>query len=185
MLTGQPFEGKAQALQQHIDEAFWLDDLQCYAMALDGSKKPVRSVSSNAGHLLWTGTAYVERARILMPRLLQPDLFTGFGIRTLSADNPAYNPLSYHCGSVWPHDTAIIAAGFARYGDHEGAQVIAEALLSAAEPNGQLPELFAGFDRVDQPVPVPYASSCSPQAWAAGAPLLLARALLGLTPPRA
>ena len=180
----QPLRDRARALQQHIDEAYWLDDLECYAMALDGSKKPVRSVSSNAGHLLWTGTALPERAHLLMPRLLQPDMFTGFGIRTLSTDNPAYNPLSYHCGSVWPHDTAIIAAGYAAYDNHEGARTIAEALLSAAEPNGRLPELFAGFDKAEQPIPVPYASSCSPQAWAAGAPLLLTRALLGLTPER-
>jgi glycogen debranching enzyme len=180
----EPLRARALALQQHIDEAYWQDDLDCYAMALDGSKKPVRSVSSNAGHLLWTGTALPERARLLMPRLLEPDMFSGFGIRTLSTDNPAYNPLSYHCGSVWPHDTAIIAAGYARYGDHEGATRIAEALLSSAEPNGRLPELFAGFDKEEQPVPVPYASSCSPQAWAAGAPLLLTRALLGLQPSR-
>lgn len=173
---------RASQLQQRIDERFWLDDLDCYAMALDGQKRPVRSVSSNAGHLLWTGTAYAERAPRLAERLLQPDMFTGFGIRTLSTDNPAFNPLSYHCGSVWPHDTAIVAAGLYRYGFTDEGRRVAEGLLDAAEPNGRLPELFAGFGRDEQPTPVPYMSSCSPQAWAAGAPLLLARAMLGIEP---
>lgn len=181
----EPLRIRADRLRTRIAEAYWVDDLRAYALALDGSKRPVRTVSSNAGHLLWTGTAYPEHASVLMERLLEPDMFTGFGIRTLSTDNPAYNPLSYHCGSVWPHDTAIVAAGYARYGNAEGARVIAEALLGAAEPTGRLPELFAGFDRDAQPAPVPYASSCSPQAWAAGAPFLLTRALLGLEPGRA
>lgn len=175
---------RARRLQERIDEVFWLDDLGTYAMALDGAKQPVRSASSNAGHLLWTGTAFAERAQVLAKRLLAPDLFTGHGIRTLSTMNPAYNPLSYHCGSVWPHDTAIVAAGLFRYGfEHEG-RTVAEGLLDSASVNGRLPELFAGFDRAEQPVPVPYMSSCSPQAWAAGAPLLLARAMLGMEPPR-
>lgn len=176
---------QARTLQNRIDEAFWVEDEQCYAMALDGDKKQVRSVSTNAGHLLWTGTAFAHRAEALAERLLQPDMFTGFGLRTLSANNPAFNPLSYHCGSVWPHDTAIVAAGLYRYGQSAAGHRVAEALLSAADDNsGRLPELFGGFSREEQERPVPYTSSCSPQAWAAGAPLLLARAMRGMHPPR-
>jgi glycogen debranching enzyme len=116
-------------------------------------------------------------------RLLERDMFTGFGLRTLSAANPGYNPLSYHCGSVWPHDTAIVAAGMLRYGlAEQGSEVAASLLDAAGFADGRLPELFGGFDRARFDRPVPYPSSCSPQAWAAGAPLLLVRALLGLQP---
>jgi glycogen debranching enzyme len=178
-----PLVARAGALQAAIEDQFWMDDEDCYAMALDGNDRPVRSVSTNAGHLLWTGTASPERAARLAKRLLARDMFTGFGLRTLSAANRGYNPLSYHCGSVWPHDTAIVASGMLRYGlAEEGARVARALIETAACENGQLPELFGGFDRERFARPVPYQSACSPQAWAAGAPLLLVRSLLGLDP---
>jgi glycogen debranching enzyme len=167
---------RADELRDHIDEAFWMPDDDCYAMALDGDGQQVSSVSSNAGHLLLTGTATDDRARRLSARLMADDMFTGFGIRTLSTSNRGYNPLSYHCGSVWPHDTALIAAGMLRLGLSDGHQ-LALALLDAADESGRFPELFGGFARADHPTPIPYPASCRPQAWAAGAPLLLADGL--------
>lgn len=169
----QPLRERARRLAVDIDARFWMDDEDCFALALDGNKEQVRSVSSNAGHLLFTGSTSVEHAERLTARLMARDMFTGYGVRTLSSGNPAYNPLSYHCGSVWPHDTAIVAAGMAQYGFDEGA-TLSEALLDAAGPTGRLPELFGGFDRARTIRPVPYPTSCAPQAWSAGAPLLLA-----------
>lgn len=166
---------RAERLRAQIDTEFWMDDHDCYALALDGNKQQVASVASNAGHLLFTGTAPPERAARLTHRMMRPDMFTGYGVRTLSSTNPAFNPLSYHCGSVWPHDTAIIAAGMLRYGHVEGEH-LALALLDATTPSGRLPELFGGFDRSRTQRPVPYPTSCSPQAWSAGAPLLLTAA---------
>jgi glycogen debranching enzyme len=168
-----PLRERARTLANNIDAAFWMDDEDCYALALDGHDRPVKSVTSNAGHLLFTGTARVERAERLAARLMHSDMFSGYGMRTLSTRNPAYNPLSYHCGSVWPHDTALVAAGMTRYGCSEGT-TLARALLDAAGPTGRLPELFGGFDRSRGGRPVPYPTSCAPQAWSAGAPLLLA-----------
>jgi glycosyltransferase involved in cell wall biosynthesis len=167
-----PRRQRAAALADAIDERFWLDD-DCYALALDGDERRVRTVASNAGHLLFTGTAAPHRAARPADRLMEDGMFTGFGIRTLNARNPAYNPLSYHCGSVWPHDTAIIAAGMHRYGSPHAA-TLAGALVDAADHEGRLPELFGGFSREQRDRPVPYPTSCSPQAWAAGAPLILA-----------
>lgn len=172
---------RADALAAAIDEAFWMDDEDCYAMALDGAKRPVRSVTTNAGHLLWTGTATGDRARRLAARLVAPDVYTGFGLRTLSSANPAYNPLSYHCGSVWPHDTALVATGMLQRGCTREGLLVADALLDASVATGsRLPELFGGFDRRQHRRPVPYPTSCSPQAWSAGAPLMLTAAALGL-----
>lgn len=174
----EPLIDEAAKLRDQIHELFWMEDESCFALALDGNKKQVASVSSNAGHLLWTATVYDELAPQLAERLMQPDMFTGFGIRTLSNNNPGWNPLSYHCGTIWPHDSAIIAAGMFRYGLNELAIALSNAILDAAECcSGRLPELFAGFDRSHFPSPVPYPSSCSPQAWAAGAPLMLSRYL--------
>lgn len=164
---------RATQLQSAIDERFWLDELDCYALALDGDKRPVATVSSNAGHLLFTRTATGERGHRLARRLMADDMFTGFGLRTLSSTNGGYNPLSYHCGSVWPHDTALVAAGMFEV-EPRLAHRLAAGLLDAADDDGRLPELFGGFARRSHPRPVPYPTSCSPQAWAAGAPLLLA-----------
>jgi len=178
-----PLRERAARLAEAIEERFWMDDEDCYAMALDGEKRPVRSVSTNPGHLLWTGTVRGERARRLAARLMAEDMFTGFGLRTLSATNPAYNPLSYHCGSVWPHDSAIVAAGMLRAGCVREGQAVARAVLDAARAfGGRPPELFGGFSSKRFSRPVPYPTSCSPQAWASASPLLLVRALLGLEP---
>jgi glycogen debranching enzyme len=175
------FERRATELAERFDEAFWLDDVGTYALGLDEAKRPIRSSASNVGHLLWTGIVPPDKARRVARRLVSPAMFSGWGVRTLAADHPAYNPLSYHCGSVWPHDTAIAVAGLARYGFDREAHLVARALLDAAAVGDwRLPELFAGFARDDISVPVPYPSSCSPQAWAAAAPLLIVRAVLGL-----
>ena len=171
-----PWRERASTLRDAIEAQFWVEDIDCYALALDGDKRPVATVTTNAGHLLFTGTTDGDRAARVVRRLMAADMFTGFGLRTLSADNPAYNPLSYHCGSVWPHDTALVAAGMLRF-DREAGRRLALALLDAAEPSGRLPELFGGFSRDDHSRPVPYPTSCSPQAWAAAAPLLLASEL--------
>lgn len=174
---------QATQLKDRFNADFWLDDLGTYAVGLDGQKQAIRSATSNAGHCLWTGIADVERSASVARSLLSPGLFSGWGLRTLHADNPGFNPLSYHCGSVWPHDTAIAVAGLARYGHAAEAAQLAAGLLDASTfTGGRLPELFAGFSRDDLPAPIPYPSSCSPQAWAAAAPLLVLRSLLDLDP---
>jgi glycogen debranching enzyme len=150
-------------------------------MALDADKKPVDALASNMGHCLWTGIVDEERAQQVVEALMSPEMFTGFGIRTLSSKAGAYNPMSYHNGSVWPHDNAIIAAGLRRYGFVAEAHRVVLGLIDAAAGFGdRLPELFCGFDRREFDRPVPYPTSCSPQAWAAAAPLLLVRSLCGL-----
>lgn len=179
----QRFDERAEELRVRFDDAFWIDEAGWYAVALDGDKRTVASRTSNLGHLLWTGIIPQERAERLAGHLVDPAMFTGWGIRTLASDNAGYNPLSYHCGSVWPHDTAIAVAGLARYGCDEQAQTIACGLLDAStHSGGRLPELFGGFGRDDLHTPVPYPASCSPQAWSAAAPLLLVRSMLGLQP---
>ncbi|WP_456285526.1 amylo-alpha-1,6-glucosidase [Microbacterium sp. JZ70] len=172
---------RAADLQARFHEAFWLPDEGFYALALDARKEPVRVLSSNVGHCLWTGIVPDEVADRVIDRLLQPDLFTGFGIRTLSSRSRRFNPASYHNGSVWPHDTVLAAAGMARYGRRDAAVEVATGLLDALEAfDGRLPELFCGFARDDKPLPVPYPTSCSPQAWAAATPFEILRICLGL-----
>jgi glycogen debranching enzyme len=140
-------------------------------------------LTSNVGHCLWTGIADQERAAVVAQRLLSRDMFTGFGVRTLAASAAAYNPVSYHNGSVWPHDNAICAAGLARYGFVDEAHRIITAQIDVARSRrGRLPELFAGFDRDELSTPAAYPTSCSPQAWAAAAPLLWLRTLLRFEP---
>ncbi len=179
----EPLRRRADALVDAIDEAFWMDDEQCFALALDGAKRQVGSVSSNPGHLFWSGAVRDERRDALCRRLMADDMFTGLGLRTLSARNPGYNPLSYHCGSVWPHDSALAAAGMLRSGCDDAGAKLADGVLAAAHCfGGRLPELFGGFDVAEMPTAVPYPTSCSPQAWAAGAAVLLTTALLGLEP---
>jgi glycogen debranching enzyme len=179
----QEWESRAADLRRRFHEAFWLPGRGYYAMALDGDKRPVDALGSNIGHVLWTGLADPPAARAVADRLLSPEMFSGWGIRTLATSMGRYDPVSYHNGSVWPHDTAICAAGLARYGFTEEAGRVARALFDAAVlEGGRLPELFCGFDRAEFPVPVSVPSACSPQAWAAASPLLLLRALLGLEP---
>ncbi|MDQ3694606.1 MAG: amylo-alpha-1,6-glucosidase [Chloroflexota bacterium] len=176
---------RAEAVRRTVEECFWLDALGFYAQALDGDKTPVATINSNAGHLLYTGLPTPERAAMVASRLRQPDLDSGWGIRTLSSTMPSYNPMSYHNGSVWPHDNSLIAAGLHSYGHADDANRIASALVAAAEtdPLARLPELYCGFARAEEAArlaPVAYPVSCSPQAWAAAASQLLVRSMLGL-----
>ncbi|NTV40189.1 MAG: amylo-alpha-1,6-glucosidase, partial [Demequinaceae bacterium] len=172
---------RAAALQARFHEAFWLPDLGFYALALDAHKEPTQVVTSNIGHCLWSGIVPEEFADRVVDRLLEPDMFTGFGIRTLSSQSRRYNPVSYHNGSVWPHDTVLTAAGMARYGRRDAAVKVTTGLLDALEAfGGRLPELFCGFPRSDAPVPIPYPTSCSPQAWAAATPFEMLRICLGM-----
>jgi glycogen debranching enzyme len=173
----------AATLADLVDERFFLENEGFYALALDGTKQPLESISSNPGHLLWCGLVTPARADEVAARMLRADLFSGWGLRTLSAEHPAYNPLSYQSGSVWPHDTVIAAAGLARYGHYDGAARLLRAVLEAActFASDRLPELFCGFARTERP-PVPYADANVPQAWAAAAPILAAQVFLGLVP---
>ncbi|WP_084960164.1 glycogen debranching N-terminal domain-containing protein [Thermoactinospora rubra] len=174
---------KAEQLKRDFNERFWLPERGYYAIAIDGNDRPVDGLASNMGHCLWTGIVDEDKAPQVAEHLLSPAMFTGYGVRTLASTMGAYNPMSYHNGSVWPHDNALIAAGLMRYGFVEEAQRIALGLLDAARAfGGRLPELFCGFGRDEFPVPVPYPTSCSPQAWAAAAPIELLRTLLRLVP---
>jgi len=178
---------RAQALRTRFAESFWLPERGWYAVALDGRKRHVDALTSNAAHCLWSGIARDEHAAVLVERLAAADMDTGYGLRTLAASMAAYNPMSYHNGSVWPHDTAIAVAGLLRYSHIDGAAELASRLATglfdaAAAFGGRLPELFCGFARDDFSPPVPYPSACSPQAWASAAPLLVVRAFLGLAP---
>jgi len=174
---------KAKQLKRAFNEQFWLPDRGWFAVGLDRDKRPIDSLTSNMGHCLWTGIVDTDKAASVARHLMSDDMFSGWGIRTLAQSMAAYNPMSYHNGSVWPHDNAICAAGLMRYGFAEQAQRVTEAILDAAEHFGhRLPELFCGFSRQEFPAPVPYPTSCSPQAWAAAAPLLLAHTLLRFVP---
>jgi glycogen debranching enzyme len=174
---------RATTLRRRFNEDFWLDERGTFALALDADKRPVDAVASNVGHCLWTGIVDPERAAAVADRLLDDTMFSGWGIRTLSSSMRAYNPVSYHNGSVWPHDNALTAAGLMRYGFVEHAhRVITAQLDVAASYEGRLPELFAGFRRDALGVPASYPTSCSPQAWAAAAPLLWLRTMLRLDP---
>jgi glycogen debranching enzyme len=173
----------AHDLRAAFNRDFWLADKGYFAVALDGQKRPVDSLASNIGHCLWTGIVDDDKAARVAAALMSPDMFTGWGVRTLAASMGAYNPTSYHNGSVWPHDNAIAAAGLMRYGYVAEAQQIARGLLDASVAfDGRLPELFCGFDRSEFAVPIQYPTSCSPQAWAAASPLLLLRSLLRFDP---
>lgn len=173
----------AGRLRDLVEERYWLEEQGFYAFALDYKKDLVASIASNPGHLLWCGLPTQERAIKLAKRFLKPDLFSGWGLRTLSSENPAYNPLSYQLGSVWPHDTVLVAAGLCRYGLYEEASTLIRAILEAANAfeEVRLPELFCGLDR-SHDLPVPYVKANSPQAWAAATSILVAQLFLGLVP---
>jgi len=174
---------RAGALAEAFAAAFWLPDRGLLAMALDGDKRPLAVASSNPGHCLWSGILPADLAAQVARRLAQPDLSTGWGLRTLGSAEVAYDPLSYHRGSIWPHDTAIAAAGMARAGATGPALRLAEGLLRvSAETGWRLPELYGGLGEADVPFPVPLPVACSPQAWSAAAPLSLLRTVLGLEP---
>jgi glycogen debranching enzyme len=175
---------KAATLFTRFNEAFWDEDLGFYAFALDGEKKKVLTVASNPGHCLWSGIVPPERAGKVVARLMAPDMWSGWGIRTLSALHPAFNPYNYQTGSVWPHDNAIIALGFKRYGFAAEAARIARDISDAASHFlfNQLPELYTTIERDDTSFPVQYLGANIPQAWAAGSVFILMQALLGLVP---
>jgi glycogen debranching enzyme len=175
---------EAAELRRRFLDAFWLPDVDELAFLLDGSKRAVRSVVSNSGHCMWMGILDEQRGRAAGRRLMQPDMFNGWGVRVLSDRHPSYDPHSYQRGSVWPHDSVIAAAGMRRYGMNEEAWTIIDGLLGAVMcfEDIQMPELFAGLPRSEIAVPVPYRMANVPQAWAAGSVLQMVRILLGLEP---
>lgn len=174
---------RAERLKAQFNEQFWLPDRGYYAIALDRDKRPVDACASNMGHCLWSGIVDEDKAPLVARRLMSPEMFSGWGVRTLATDMGAYNPVSYHNGSVWPHDNALIVAGMMRYGLVKEAQRLSSALMEAAEfAENRLPELFCGFSRADYPEPLPYPTACSPQAWASATPVMLLRSLLRYEP---
>ena len=175
---------EAHELRVAFNDAFWNADEGTFALALDGRKRQVASVTSNPGHCLHCGIVDPGKAGAVIERLLAEDMFSGWGVRTLSSRNPAYNPMSYHNGSVWPHDNAIFAAGLKRYGHRAGVQRLASCLFEVAVDalDSRLPELYCGFDRAERGAVVAYPVACIPQAWAAAAPFLIVQAMLGLSP---
>jgi glycogen debranching enzyme len=174
-------ERDATALKERFNRDFWHAERGHFVLALDRDKRQVDALTSNIGHLLWSGIADADKAARTAEALLSEALFTGWGIRTLSTDDRAYNPLAYHLGTVWPHDTAIAAEGLRRYGFRREAATVAGALLDAvAALEHRAPEVFGGFTRDEAGIPVRYPGALTPQAWAAAAPLLALRTLLGL-----
>jgi glycogen debranching enzyme len=173
---------QAERLRAHFEAEFWCEDLSTYALALDRHKRPCRVRSSNPGHCLFTGIASPERARRTAQTLMAADSFSGWGVRTLAASERRYNPMSYHNGSVWPHDNALVAAGFARYGLRDLTARVLGGLFEATHflELSRLPELFCGFPRRSGQGPTLYPVACSPQSWSAAAPFLLVQACLGL-----
>ncbi|MCY0386673.1 trehalase family glycosidase [Robbsia sp. Bb-Pol-6] len=176
--------GKADDLFRKFNEVFWDEEAGFYAFALDGEKNKVMSVASNPGHCLWSGIVPEDRARRVVARLMQPDMFSGWGIRTLSSDHAAFNPYAYQKGAVWPHDNGMIAQGMQRYGFAAEAGTVAKAIFEAGEffALGKMPELYAGLTRDATNFPVQYLGANVPQAWAAGSIFSLVQAMLGLEP---
>jgi len=174
---------KASQLRDRFDAAFWCDDLSTLAMALDGEKRPCRVRSSNAGHTLFTGLALPARRQFLVKDLLSPGLFSGWGVRTIAAEEKRYNPMSYHNGSVWPHDNSLIAYGALNSRHKELPLQILAALTDQSKSLElhRLPELICGFPRRPGKAPTLYPVACSPQAWAAGACFLVLQSCLGLS----
>lgn len=173
---------RAIRLYETFNERFWWEEEGTYYLGLDGEKRPIKTVASNAGHCLASGIVPAERASRVVDRLMQPDMWSGWGIRTLSTEHPSYNPYSYHLGSIWPHDNANIAGGFRRAGRHKEAEQIAHAIFDAAErfENYRLPELWAGVERDPGAFPVPYLGTNVPQAWSAAAVFRLIAVLCGI-----
>jgi len=172
----------AARLRERFEEAYWCEDIGFYAFGLDPNKQPIKSLASNVGHCLWAGLLRPDRAERVVRRFLEPDFWTGWGIRTLSARHPAFNPYSYHRGSVWPHDNALIAHGFKRYGYADECSRVARDIFEAAScfAGYRLPELYAGLSRQPGTFPVQYLGANIPQAWAAGSIFQLLQAILGL-----
>lgn len=182
-ILAERLEADASALKDSFNRDFWIPDRRFFALALDRDKRQVDSLTSNIGHLLWSGIVDEGKADALAEHLMGPRLFSGWGVRTMAEGEGGYNPIEYHNGTVWPHDNSFVAAGLARYGYREEAGRIAMAILEAATYfDYRLPEVFAGYRRDLTRFPVEYPTASSPQAWATGAPLLLLRAILGLEP---
>jgi glycogen debranching enzyme len=175
---------EAADLRERFERDFWIDEIGTYAVALQKDKQPAAVVTSNPGHALWSGIASEQRARQVADRLMQPDMYSGWGIRTLSSRERRFNPIGYHDGTVWPHDNAIAAAGFRRYGYLAGIGKVVRDVVDAAAhfEHDRLPEVFGGFDRQEFSVPVRYPVACHPQAWAAGAVPFMIESALGLRP---
>ncbi len=175
---------EAETLRRRFEAAFWSEDQRFYAMALDGEKRQADAIGSNPGHCLWSGIVSPERAKAVVDRLMAPDMFSGWGLRTYARGQPGYNPIGYHTGTVWPHDVSLIANGCKRYGFHDEANLLVGRIFQASQhfADFRLPELFCGFDRDSTMVPVPYPVACSPQAWAAGSLFLFVETMLGLRP---
>ena len=173
---------QAEAMRDKFDAAFWCDEIGMYAIALDGEKKPCRVRTSNAAHVLWTGIAKPERAARIAAEIVSPKFLSGWGVRTVAVGEPRYNPMSYHNGSIWPHDNSLIVWGLARYGQMQAVERVFEALFEASNyfDSRRLPELFCGFRRRRGAAPTLYPVACAPQAWAAATPFLLLQACLGL-----
>jgi glycogen debranching enzyme len=178
----QRLRSEAAALRDRFNRDFWIDERGgYYAVGLDGDKHQIDSLTSNIGHLLWSGIVPADRAPAVVDRLMSDALFSGWGVRTISTLDAGYNPIGYHRGTVWPHDNSIIAAGLTRYGYREQANRVAMGLLDAAPFFGyRLPEALSGYPREDADFPIPYPTACSPQAWASGSPLLCLRSMLDL-----
>jgi glycogen debranching enzyme len=179
-------EREAEELRRAFNEQFWTDARGgYYVLALDGEKRQVDSLCSNIGHLLWSGIVPSERVDAIVDSLMGEELWSGWGVRTMSSGDAGYNPLSYHNGTVWPHDNSLIAHGLARQARWPEAQRIVRRMLGASQHFGyQLPEVFAGLPRAETPFPIAYPTAARPQAWAAGTPVLLLQVLLGLEPDR-
>jgi glycogen debranching enzyme len=175
-------EASAAQLAQKFEDAFWCPEIETYAIALDGKKAPCKVRTSNAGQVLFSGIANPDRARKVGRGLLSPDFFSGWGIRTVAREAPRYNPMSYHDGSIWPHDNALMAVGLARYGMKAEVESVFRGLFDAATYMDlrRLPELFCGFKRRNGAGPTLYPVACAPQAWASGTPFMLLQAALGL-----
>jgi len=175
------WRAQARRVRRLVEERFWMEDEEFYAVALDGEGRPCRAITSNPGHLLFAGLPAPERGAAVARRLLGAEFRTGWGVRTLARDQARYNPMAYHNGSVWPHDTAIAAAGMARYGEREAARrLLGELFEAASHFQMRLPELFCGFDKRPGEPPVAYPVACLPQAWAAGSVFMLLQAALGV-----
>jgi glycogen debranching enzyme len=173
---------QAERLKSAVQDAFWMPDEGYFAMALDGKKRQVDGITSNPGHLLWTGLPDRDKAARVVERLMAEDLYSGWGIRTMSTEMTAFSPISYHNGSIWPHDNSLILAGMHRYGHDEAAGRVITGLIDASRrfSFNRLPELFCGYDRDHTPFPVNYPVACSPQAWAAGSIILMVQVMLGI-----
>jgi glycogen debranching enzyme len=183
-----PYEGKkylpeCAPLREKYNDVFWMEDKSFFAEALDKDKRKVDSITSNPCHGFWSGIMDAPKAQIVAKRIMEPDMFSGWGIRTLSSGEVAYDPQSYHNGSVWPHDNSLIAWGLKKYGYAEEANAIITALLEASKHfDYRLPELFCGYPKEADKAPVIYHSTCSPQAWASGSIILFIQTMLGLYP---